>query len=427
METSASPPPLTLAGHLRTRLPVLMVAVITIVSAAALLNPIQPVSEGRVGAGNPVLLAKLATAAAAWVLGVWGLLHSGRARRMFGTLAGTALILLATVFLFSGVVSPTSSRMISIAAALILIGYLQLSATALATFGIVGLARSLLAGLVAFLCLAWGVYIFVPSVGQFHEYIDAVNTVTRMGGVAHPNAIAHEAATAWLLMLGIWRFDSTHSAETNVTRYRFRWPMCLICLLVIATMVATVSRTAMLAVGAATIILMFDKLYSRAGLLLANVVFIAVLLIAGWIGLTSDDGALGSVASKVTKSGNVEELTSLTGRTRIWQEAWDLISQRPWIGYGMDSAASVMSAESVGTHNLLLHVVFSGGIIAGLLMIGLLIMTLAVALKSRQPMLRGVTTYVLVSGLVEDTILPSFPAALTLIWVATLLWYPQDD
>ncbi|MCC9600659.1 O-antigen ligase family protein [Stieleria sp. JC731] len=417
MNVQPSTPPLTVGARLRTQLRIVPVAIVVVGFLAAFLNPIQPVSDSRVSPTNPVLLLKLLGAASAWGIGLWGVLRSATMRQMLGRIPAITLLCLAGVFILAGIVSPSDSRTISVAAALILLGYLLFILATLSTIGFENFARVLLLGLAVYLFLAWGVFLLWPSFGQFHEYVDATTTVARMGGVSHPNAIAHEASTAILIALAFWRGNNCDDAN----RRSFYWLCTIAIVLAAVTLLATISRTAMLATAAAAVMLFFDKLYSRLGAVLAVGIAIVGLGFVGVVGLTSTDATLESLAGRVTKSGDVEELTSFTGRTDIWQEAIGWISQRPLVGYGMDSAASVMSSEAVGTHNLLLHVIFSGGIVAGALMLVLLLATLVIAFSSHQPLLRGIATYVLVSGLVEDTLLPSFPCALTLLWAAILM------
>ncbi|WP_158222610.1 O-antigen ligase family protein [Rhodopirellula sp. MGV] len=426
MNASTDTPPMTVGEHLQTRIPVAPVAIAVIGLLAALLNPVQPVTEGRVSSTNPVLLLKLATAASAWVITVWSLLRSHATRQTIATTVGIALATLSATMLVAGILSPTSSRLISVAAALILIGYLGFVTASLSAIGFGTLARALVLGLAMYLGIAWLIYLLFPSFGEFHEYVDATTTVARMGGVAHPNAIAHEASTAVLLVIASL-FGTTAIDFKNDSQVQSRWRLfdsAVLCLAA-ATLVATLSRTAVLATVIASAMILFDRLYSRKGMLLANLGLIAALAAFLVYGLASGKSPLDSAVSKVTKSGNVEELTSLTGRTRIWQEALTLIGERWWIGYGMDSAATVMSPESVGTHNLMFHILFSGGIVAGGIVVMLLLITLQIAIRSPQPLFRGIATYVLVSGLVEDTILPAFPASLTMLWMAMLLLHSQ--
>lgn len=393
-------------------------------AVAAFSNPIQPISETRASLGNPLLLLRLAVAGLAWTMGFWGLVKSRAVRRHLMTLPGIGLLVLAASFLIASVFAPPESAMISRAAALICSGYVLLIATAASALGIGAVVRSIFAGLVLYLIVAWLTALLIPSIGQFHEYIDADTTVTRMGGVAHPNSIAKEAAVCLLIALAMMRTRVGRPERTNwdaaSSRPR-RYFLFGVVALALATLAATLSRTSMLALAAGSLMLFFDALWGRRGVVL-SLATIMIALVGLFISVLQSERSLGqSAAAVVTKSGDVEELTSLTGRTRIWAEALDWISQRPLVGYGLDSAASVMSKESVGTHSLLLHLLFSAGVVAGGVMVLFLIKTLVIALRSREPLYRGVATFVLVAGLVEDTLFPSFPCSLTLLWMATML------
>ncbi|MEM6470468.1 MAG: O-antigen ligase family protein [Planctomycetota bacterium] len=417
----------TLATWLGTHLSAFPTALVVILVLASLLNPIQPITEERVSYGNPILLMRLATAGVAWALGLWGLLQVASPRRLLYSLPGLLLFGLAAVLLCSALLADESTRTISLASALILAGYLIFLASTIATLGLRRTLWATCAGSVIYLLIAWFVFLAFPSVGHFYEYTDATSTVTRMGGVAHPNAIAREAAVSLVIFLGLLRFRGESGLEqafldsASPATYVRTIVVSAVIVLILATLVATISRTAILAGVAGVVMLLFDKLYSRVGVLLglaACCLLISAFLYSTVVKQKSLDS---SATTLVTKSGDVEELTSLTGRTLIWAEAIELIRQQPLTGYGLDSAASVMTKEAVGTHSLILHVLFSGGVLAGALMAILLVMTVGLALFSQEPLYRGLATYIFVSGLVEDTLFSSFPCQLTLAFLAMML------
>jgi len=70
-----------------------------------------------------------------------------------------------------------------------------------------------------------------------------------------------------------------------------------------------------------------------------------------------------------SRTGEVYELTSFTGRQQIWQASWQLIDAHPWIGYGLSSVRAVLSqsyfdewGNTVGTaHNSLLESLLTVG------------------------------------------------------------------
>ncbi|MEO1614311.1 MAG: O-antigen ligase family protein [Planctomycetota bacterium] len=429
--------PVTLAGWLSGHVAAFPLTLAVTLCLASVLNPIQPVTEERVSFGNPMLLMRLATAGLGWVLGLWGIVQMVSARRQLLTLPGVLLIGLVTILLGAAVLANEETKTISLACALILGGYLMLLASCISTLGIERTARATFLGSAIYLLIAWFVFLFFPSVGRFYEYTDATTTVTRMGGVAHPNAIAREAAVALVVFCGLLRFRGAgfrgavgrNGAEDRSPPLSTISKVAIVgvLVLILATLVATISRTSVLAGAAGVAMLFFDKLYSRRGVLLAMCG--AGVLLTGFIysSATSRDSLNSSATALVTKSGDVEELTSLTGRTQIWSEAMELISRRPLTGYGLDSAASVMSKEAVGTHSLILHVIFSGGVVAGVFLAGLLFLTLGLAVFSKEPLFRGLATYVLVSGLVEDTLFESFPCQLTLLFIGMMFASGQSS
>ncbi|PHQ34960.1 O-antigen ligase family protein [Rhodopirellula bahusiensis] len=400
--------------------------VFAVVMLAMFINPIEFKTSAEFDRAtsnlNVLTLAKLALAAAASGLGAIAVFVSPRTRQLLGSLPGLGLLALGALFCATSLFAIESNAMISRASAMIFVGYLLFTAMALATLGPRKMLAAIVAGTSLYMLLTWGLFLLVPEMGTFEEYISATETVQRMGGTGHPNNIAKTAIA--IVLVGVAMYLGRNDSLISVG-LRGPWQRLIligIMVLAAATVVATLSRTAMLAGAAAGGILLIDRLYGRGGLALGifGIASAASLVLA--ISLFTGKGPFSeSAVSAVTKSGDVEELTSLTGRTTIWEEAIGFIVERPLTGYGMDSAASVMSREATGTHNLLLHVTFSAGVIACLVMILMLGWSLVFGATSPHEWIRTVLTYVLVSGLVEDTIIESFPTTLTVLWMAALL------
>jgi O-antigen ligase len=393
-------------------------SIVCLLCMVSIFNGIEPVGAERASShvGSWVLM-KLMLAACVWVLGGWGLLNSPRVRAVLLSPPGMLLALLCLAFLFASVFALPETALISFAAAMILGGYLLFTATAVCVVGPRAITSAAIVGTTIFLLIAWVLYLFVPSLGRFHEYTDAYRTVTRMGGIAHPNPLARDASVCVLLCVALLR-----AGGTRIRDIRPRMMLYAVLGLSCMTLVVTMSRTAVIALFAAILLMMFDKLLTRRAAILglAAVSTLVAVLFAATL-LSRGQSITETAVAVTTKSDSVKELTSITGRTTIWAEAWDLIRQRPLRGWGLDSAASVMSVESSGTHNLLLHNTFSGGAIAGMLTFALLLITLYHATTSTEPLYRGIATYVLLAGLVEDTMFESFPSVLTILWIVVLL------
>ncbi len=193
-------------------------------------------------------------------------------------------------------------------------------------------------------------------------------------------------------------------------------------LIAVGALIESRSRTALIALSVSSIALIFDRLRTRKWMMTA--VVIATLGLCGLFVLEiaySGEFLSNKLISAITKSGKAEELTSATGRTEIWYHVIAAISERPLFGWGLDCAASV-GLEAGSTHNLILNVTLSSGVFVGLLCIGLLSWTAWKGLRSDQPAIRAIAAYVLISGIVEDTVFESFPSILTILWIIFLLW-----
>ena len=93
-------------------------------------------------------------------------------------------------------------------------------------------------------------------------------------------------------------------------------------------------------------------------------------------------------------------------------------------GYGLNSAPFLLLEFSLHPHNLLLHVLLSGGVFAGILVILLLAWNLFFGLASDEPLVRAISIYVIVSGIFEDTVLDTFASPSTMLWLIVML-YPS--
>ncbi len=371
----------------------------------------------RVGLDWQVAI-KLGIAACAAMIGVWGWINSLIVRRSLVGVPGIVTTALAGVFLLTSVFAIDQVANVSRAASLIYLAYLLFVPTALLVIGLRGLVTALLIGMTVNMVVNWGLYWIVPSIGIFQEELTETVQVGRMGGLGHPNAVGRIAALAGLLGLSMLR-----SRELAPTLPFRRTMLMLVIVLSAVTVVAAFSRTALLAGAVAALFLVADRLSSRGGLAIA----LSMMLVVGFglfaVELVTGGQVIGKfLLSAGTKTGQVEELTSATGRTEIWAETVRLISERPVTGYGLNSAPYLLAQHSHHPHNLMLHVLLSGGILAGILVAALLLWSLAYGLTSSEPLIRGVSMYVLVSGVFEDTCLDTFATPATLLWLVVLLY-----
>jgi len=169
---------------------------------------------------------------------------------------------------------------------------------------VLALTRGFAIGATAF---AIGVMLVVGSVGG------------RLGDseLLHPNMLAAEFSVA-LLLVG-WLLVTCKSHGARVA--------CTISIGVLGTALAlTLSKTSLIATGVAMLVLFLNTKVSRrskaATLLLAGT---AALLIFPW------------VYGRVNTVIDLDQVDTLTGRTEIWAETWQMIEERPWTGHGFMS------------------------------------------------------------------------------------------
>lgn len=390
-----------------------------------------------------VVVSKLGISALCGLVALVGLATMPTARALLLGGPGLVLVGLGGVFIVTSLFAVPVIATVSQIASVLTLVYIGFAAVTLETLGLRKIAIAMLIGLILNLIANWLVFTFVKSIGVFIEDLGDGLEVTRMGGLGHPNAIARLAVMSSLIVIAMgrwkdWRAGSSESESESESdtesdhgggfaawRASFFSPLAIaVHLLTIVTVVATYSRTATFAGVLAVAIMVCTDFWSRRGLAAILASAAMVLLIGGatmmWRG---QDAKLAnqSLLGSVTKSGEISELTSATGRTTIWAEVIRLIQLRPATGYGLNSAPVMLEDFSFHTHNSLLHAAFSGGLVAGLLMLMLLIWNVIFGLTDPDGFIRSVTLFLLISGLFEDTVIETFAGPSTLVWFVVLL------
>jgi len=116
-------------------------------------------------------------------------------------------------------------------------------------------------------------------------------------------------------------------------------------------------------------------------------------LIGGWALLQPGllDHLMRSVASVVARSGNVNEITTFTGRSEIWAAVIPKWLESPWIGYGLGSPRVVVSQAYTtrwgqtyeSAHNWLLESLLSFGVFGTAVLVAFLLALLVSAWRLR--------------------------------------------
>lgn len=114
----------------------------------------------------------------------------------------------------------------------------------------------------------------------------------------------------------------------------------------------------------------------------------------------------------------MEEITSLTGRSTIWEQIIIMIEKRPIFGWGHAVMNSVLIShkEEIGfevaqAHNLYLQIAFAGGIVGLFIFISSLIASLYISLIKTLERVSAyefcILLFIILNGITETIILAS--------------------
>ena len=285
-----------------------------------------------------------------------------------------------------------------------LLAYLCFSALIAATVGERMAVAVLIWGLAAFLLLTWADAVLAPSSAWLPPYEKPVYRLQGISG--HPNILAKQSAVFILLVIAARR-------RGHLKRL-LSWALLG---LGFVTLLATNSRTALLAVVFAwTLVELRSRRLLLAGIV-ASIVLLGLVVLAGSTGiLPSIDVLLGSAS----RSGDASEIFTLTGRTELWGFVWGKILQQPLQGYGFNAFGPIMSHiwygnEDAGAeaHNSFLQALFTVGLLGTAPFVSAFIVLLRRWIKQPNALRDLFTSYVLIAGATEAE-LTALPVLLTL-------------
>jgi hypothetical protein len=254
------------------------------------------------------------------------------------------------------------------------------------------LVNILIVGCFALCCLSIVFYVVNPQVGRMSDWVNGAFVPTsRLQGV-FGTANAAGAASAMGIML-------------TALLSGIAWRRPLFALLVapmLFCLVASNNRMSIAAMGAG-----FLYVYLRRGSVRLKAAMVILLGALAAIVMASFGDA---ILAGVSRSGSIEEITSGTGRTRIWSVVIDLWTQRPLFGYGAGSAKFILPVHpllfeaAAHAHNLYLNVLFAGGIVGlGLFLTSIVTAARAAWLRDFHSVI-ALIIFLLVYGITEPTI-----------------------
>lgn len=304
------------------------------------------------------------------------------------------------------------SPLYTLASAIGMLGVFLFSVVAAHALGMKQIALITVGALAAFILASWVVDLTLPEYSRTTSW-SVYGTVERMGGIAvHPNFLGKSTAVFAVFAIILYRNRQLH------------WASCMAALLLTAaTMWATDSRTS--AVG--TVAAICFVAVRRSPWLLA----IGVLLLIAGAGvllvLPSHD--LVELLTHLSRSGDVGEILTLTGRVELWKFVWEQSMESPLIGYGFSVSEHFLTPtypyfelgwDAHGAHNMILQTLLTLGLL-GVVLVGLVIWRLAALYMSAPaPYRDAMLGLVLISGVMGSGPFSTSPNLLTLMVLVTM-------
>lgn len=233
----------------------------------------------------------------------------------------------------------------------------------------------LLAALVFLQIVSWLWYFMFPEQAIVTSWTPEGRIPRLAGIVGQPNILGRIAAVAiGLCITSLW--------AKRERRFTLVFPIIA---LSIWTLLQTQSRASMGALVGALVVTYIVFRHKLRKLFILSIVGFGLLVF--WI--FSDPNFSQKLSMFIARTGDVQELITLTGRIFIWQSAWTLIAQSPWIGYGYATTRVIIpqnwdigaSQPQASSHALLLESLLNVGIVGTVFLIISVIATLVCILR----------------------------------------------
>ena len=390
------------------KMPVFPIFGLMVLFAATFLNLVNvQVDKDTVAIDKQVIL-KLLVLAGCGAYGGLGFLLLPKVRRTILTFPILWMFIILGFYLLAvpTSISPTESLASTISIACVLL----MTVTVLHHAGCQVVLNVVFAAMTLFVALSWVVYFVVPTIGIFAEPLPDGEFQIRMSGLAHPNTLGQFSGL--MIVVGFLLF--VKYKQRSVFLYAA-------VLMAVAALVGSLSRTSLLATMVAIAVVYRNRVFLRKNLIYS--LWFGVLGLIGLmiLSMTTDVGAL--IAEKlsfISKSGDAEELTSATGRADIWEYAIQMIGQRPLNGYGAATTKHHLIEFSSYTHNLILNIAFSSGVLGGLAALCMCLGRVRALFTNHHAIADSLVAFILVNGLFENVIFSFLAGMPTIVWTIGL-------
>ncbi len=219
--------------------------------------------------------------------------------------------------------------------------------------------------------LSLTVLIIAPN--QARDVLDPVNYRLR-GVTGAANTLGPIMGIA--IMVGLFMIQQAR------TKWAWRFHAAML-MLFSAELLLTNSRSSILGtVAGVALSLIVSGGVGIMGMLVGGFALTVLMTVMLYPGL--QEALLATLAAALSRTGQVSELSTVTGRQQIGEASWQLIHDAPWFGYGLSSVAVKISqtfsdqwGNTVSTaHNSLLESLISVGVVGTMPLILVVLMSI---------------------------------------------------
>lgn len=381
-----------------------------LITVTVFLNGIDvTVGKDKVGLDLPVML-KLAGIGFAAIYGGIGFLTDRRVRDIMQSFPVFWVVIIIAMYVVSAPFSMDPK--VSLVSTFSIVAVLLLTLRALVQIGIMPVLNAIFVGMGLFNVISWIVFFVWPEIGVLKEPIADGKFAHRMSGLAHSNLLGqYSGLTVVLGAIMMFTYNKKSALRVGLIA------------IAMGALICSLSRTSLIATLAALAIayrrVFFKPEYLQRYVVATMVGIFALMVVSTQIDLGAK---IKEKMTLVSKSGDADELTSATGRSEIWAYAIRLISERPLIGYGAGTSKHLLARYSSYTHNMILNVAFSTGIIGGFACLMMVLGRIRAMFVISHPLADGILVFIIVNGLFENVIFSVLAGMPTMVWIMSLSW-----
>ena len=393
-----------LSSPLSTLVAMFLIIAITAFNAADL-----SVGKVKVGLDAQVILKLIGIAFA----GIYGFIGFITDRRVRDVVQSFPVFWVVVIIVMYFVASPFSiDPKISLASTISLLAVLLLTVRALVQLGIMQVLNAIFIGMALFNIFSWIVFFVWPEVGVLKEPLPEGKFALRMSGLAHSNVLGQYSGLTVLL------------GTILLFTYKKKSALRVGCIAIaLGALIGSLSRTSLIATVFGLAIayrsVFFKAEYLQRYIVAAMVGIFALMVVSTQVDLGAK---LKEKMAIVSKSGDADELTSATGRSEIWAYTIRLLAERPIVGYGAATSKYYLERYSRYTHNMILNVAFSTGIIGGFACLMMVLGRIRSLFSISNPLPDGIVAFIVLNGFFENVIFAVITGMPTILWIMTLAW-----